>query len=614
MRITFPLYLLFAVSVSFSRLCAAVTVTQLTASVSFPAPVGTPVTWTAVVSDSNSGPLAYQFSVQWGAQPWSIVRDFSPLASFPYTVSQAEGNYQLRVIAKDFSSGEYGVLTMPFQITPLVTGSVPVATPTANPLVALFSAPACPAGSSMRGTFQLNGSSTINYTNWNACHPAATMNFYIAGMYAQSQYTLNYQIATGSIVTTGSNPISFTTGVPSVPFPPVSVLMPPTSGVDPSITLVLHGFVTFEPGFPVATDLAGQPLWYYDNVGVNTLLTRPVTGGTFLTIQDCPSLLSSTKQQCLREIDLAGNVVRETNAGIVSRQLAAKKTDTVGAFHHEAIRLPNGYTAVIGSTERLFPPGTQGSTTGNEVDILASMVVILDQNFQVFWSFDEFEHDGGAPQLDITRPATLGETCTAGNKYCPPLYLASVANDWTHCNSIYYISSTGDLLVSTRNQDWVYKVDYQNGSGTGNILWRLGLGGDFTMTSKLNYPWFSHQHDAKYQYGGTQILSLFDNGNLRQAQFPNATSRGQVLNVDETNMQVTLKLNVVLGIFSVGLGSAQRLPNGGYLFQPGLTNTQIPQNSYAIEVTSTGVPAYNIQGVGSYRAFGMSNLYAPPIE
>ena len=614
MRIT-SLVCLLAVPASLSHLYATVSVTQLTPSVTFPQPVGTPVTWTAVASDSNSGPLAFQFSVRYGSKPWSVVRDFSPLTSFQYTITNAEGNYQIRVIAKDFTSREYASLIVPFQIASLVTGASPVATPAANPLVALFSAPSCPAGSFMRGTFQLNGSSTVNYTNWNACHPPNSMNFYIAGMYAQSQYTLNYQVLTGSNVSTGATTLSFTTGTLSVALPPNDVLMSPSPQADPSITLLLHSFITNQPGFPVATDLAGNPLWYY-NPGINSFVTRPLAGGTILILQNGVSSLSSTRIQLLREIDLAGNVVRETNAGIISQQLAAMgSSDTIGAFHHEAIRLPNGNTAVLGSVERLFPPGTQNSTTGNPVDILGSMVIILDQNFQVLWSFDEFDHDGGAPQLDITRPATLGETCEATSQYCPPIYLASVANDWTHTNSICYIPSSGDLLVSTRDQDWVYKVDYQNGSGTGNILWRMGLGGDFTMMPNNDYyPWFSHQHDVKYENGGTQILSVFDNGDTRRAMFPGATSRGQVLTVDEPNMQVALQLNAVLSVYSVGFGSAQLLPNGDYLFQPGLTDTAAPQNSYSMEVTPMGALVYNLQGVASYRAFGMSDLYHPPVE
>lgn len=613
MRVTFPLYILFVVPASFSHLYATVTVTQLTPSVTFPQPVGTPVTWTAVANDSNSGPLAYRFSVRYGSRPWNIVRDFSPLNSFQYTVSKAEGLYRLAVVAKDLASGQQAMLSVPFQLTSLAQ-SGPVATPTANPLVALFSVPACPAGSLMRATFQLTGSSTVNNTNWNTCNPPNSSNVYIAGMYAASTYTFNYQISTGGVITTGTTPVSFTTGTPNVTFASTSVLMAPTSQADPSTTLLLHSFLALDQGFPVATDLAGAPLWYYSE-GASTLVTRPLPGGTILTVQDGVSSLSSTTYQLLREIDFAGNIVRETNAGIVSQQLLAMGTDPIGAFHHEALRLPNGNTAVLGSVERLFPAGTQGSTTGQPVDVLGSMVIVLDPNFQVLWAFDEFDHAGGAPQLDINRPATLGETCYSGYKGCPPIYLASIANDWTHTNSIYYIPSTGDLLVSTRNQDWVYKIDYQNGSGTGNIVWRMGLDGDFAMVPNKNYyPWFSHQHDVKYEYGGTQVLSVFDNGNLRVSQFPGAGSRGEVFAVDETNMQVTLKLVANLGVYSKAFGSAQLLPNGDYLFQPGVTNTLPLQNSYSIEVTPKGVQTYNLEGVASYRAFGMSNLYFPPVQ
>jgi len=56
------------------------------------------------------------------------------------------------------------------------------------------------------------------------------------------------------------------------------------------------------------------------------------------------------------------------------------------------------------------------------------------------------------------------------------------------------------------------------------------------------------------------------------------------------------------------------LPNGDYLFQPGLTDTAAPQNSYSMEVTPMGALVYDLQGVASYRAFGMSDLYHPPVE
>ena len=93
--------------------------------------------------------------------------------------------------------------------------------------------------------------------------------------------------------------------------------------------------------------------------------------------------------------------------------------------------------------------------------------------------------------------------------------LAPVANDWLHANSLNYIPSSGDLLFSMRHQDWVAKIDYNNGTGGGAVLWELGLGGSWTINSTDPYPWFSHQHDVEYELGGTTVLSAYDNGNTR---------------------------------------------------------------------------------------------------
>src|ERR1035438_10570596 len=62
---------------------------------------------------------------------------------FTWTPTQTEGIYQIQVVIKDFTSGETTSQTERFRVLPLVSGSTPVAVPTANPLVALFSAPSC---------------------------------------------------------------------------------------------------------------------------------------------------------------------------------------------------------------------------------------------------------------------------------------------------------------------------------------------------------------------------------------------------------------------------------------------------------------------------------------
>ena len=77
---------------------------------------------------------------------------------------------------------------------------------------------------------------------------------------------------------------------------------------------------------------------------------------------------------------------------------------------------------------------------------------------------------------------------------CASFYLAPVANDWTHGNSLQ-LTPDGNILYSSRHQDWIIKIDYRDGTGTGNILWRMGPGGDFTFNNVNHdpWPWFSHQ-------------------------------------------------------------------------------------------------------------------------
>ena len=133
------------------------------------------------------------------------------------------------------------------------------------------------------------------------------------------------------------------------------------------------------------------------------------------------------------------------------------------------------------------------------------MVLVLDQNFQVAWTWDPFNF------LNVRRLPTLGERTT----------------DWTHANSISWSPADGNLLVSLRNQDLAIKIDYANGTGDGHVIWRLGPGGDFQINSTAPSPWFSHQHDVRYINDTT--LALFDNGNLRQAKNSRAHSRGQEL-------------------------------------------------------------------------------------
>jgi hypothetical protein len=97
-------------------------------------------------------------------------------------------------------------------------------------------------------------------------------------------------------------------------------------------------------------------------------------------------------------------------------------------------------------------------------------------------------------KLPVSRTAVLGETCGNSTSGCPPIFLLSpgniapLAHDWLHANSLYYWPNSGastpqpgDIIWSARHQDWVFKIDYRDGKGTGDIVWRMGPSGDFTF-------------------------------------------------------------------------------------------------------------------------------------
>jgi hypothetical protein len=550
-----------------------------------------------------------------------VVRDYTQDSAFNWAGTVSDGLYLVQVTVRNNATQQTAKKNLMFQFSPRVAGSQPVVSATANPLVALFSAPACARGSRIRVRFDSVTSTPVT-TDWRACDPASSSNIYVAGMREETRYSMAAQVRTpAGTITTGPS-LSFLTGSGPSNLPVVAQSAPPnanTSGAD-DVLLVDSLSIGASVGYPVATDLFGRPIWYYaafnDPAQAGGLLTRLLPGGTILTIANGKNSVDATSSlQILREIDLAGNALRETNASRVREQLDAMglvsdcrtggSVCAVTTFHHDAIRLSNGHTLVIGSEERMYAAGTQGSPT--PVDVLGDIVVDLDEDFQVSWYWDSFAH------LDVNRAAILHETCANPQQGgCPPVFLASIANDWLHPNAIQ-VTPDRNLLISVRHQDWVVKVDYQDGAGDGHVLWRLGAHGDFSLSSSDPYPWFTHQHDAGFEANGT--FTVFDNGNTRAADNPGVTenSRGQAYRIDEANRVATLVVNSDLGVYSNALGSAQRLGNGNYHFLAGFITPGPTQNSQSIEVLPDGTTNLRLQSPQlAYRSFRMPSLYAPP--
>jgi|HubBroStandDraft_1064217.scaffolds.fasta_scaffold03286_1 arylsulfate sulfotransferase len=669
---------------------ATVSDVTLKAKPASPEAIGKSITFTATAADSNTGPLAFQFNITPPGGSLTMVKDFNvgtlsgstwTAPSFVWVPTGVEGSYKIQVVAKDFVSGKSASKTITFIVDPLVTGTTPVVEKTSNPLVALFSAPSCPAGSTMRVYYQVQTASAkpiqSGTTNYMGCHPPASMTFEVSGLYPSTAYNMYAETKTGGTITNGPT-LSFTSGAlpkKTVPFPTFTG----TKGTDTANPVLLHNFITFGTGtiYPdVATDLDGNVIWYYYSSGVSNsdLLTRPLPGGGTISIQNDVAWNPNVNQaQFLRQIDLAGNIVRETNMGVIQQELLALGSEggpctaiatpapigaaCTGAFHHDAIQtLPNGYTAALIDIERIYPAGTQGDTSGLPVDIVGDMIIVLNTNWQVVWYWDVFDPTGGGQGyslLPVSQTAILGETCGSSTAGCPPIFLldpgsiAPLAHDWLHGNSLYYWpapedgnTTGGDLVFSTRHQDTVFKIDYKDGAGTGNLLWAMGSAEDghvvdFTFVNTYNdpWPWFSHQHDVQIQSGGTNPMTLMDNGNTRVSNPPtglgtncspyDCDSRGMALTVDYTTMTVTPLLSVDLGGYSTAMGSADMLSDGNYFFENAIVFDISAGKTYGYSLEVAPTPAapqvgpadflMDLAGPQHYRGWQMPSLYNPPI-
>ncbi len=342
--------------------------------------------------------------------------------------------------------------------------------PTSNPLVALYSAPPSSGGSMYVQFRPLGSNQPWRSTAPQPIVPGESTNFLVAGMLPNKIYRMRSVLDN----TTVSAPSTFKTGAlpGNLTFPTFKVQKAQTSRTELTRNLVFHDGINPPNGTvdTLATDLMGHILWYYDPVAnaFPSYATSLVPGGTVLLLGGNQNGVGGAST--LREVDLAGDTLHETNIDAVNAELAAVGQHSITDFNHDAQRLPNGDTAVLATTPRTI------NVNGTPTLYHGDMVIVLDQNFHVSWVWDPFS------SLDTNRLPTLGEG----------------SGDWLHANSIAWSPSDGNLVVSLRSQDWVIKLDYANGTGDGHVIWRLGQGGDFTLHSSAPSPWFSHQHDVRY--------------------------------------------------------------------------------------------------------------------
>jgi arylsulfate sulfotransferase len=339
---------------------------------------------------------------------------------------------------------------------------------------------------------------------------------------------------------------------------------------------------------------------------------KPMPNGDFLMVIGLAShaLLDSPDGApppdttlALREINLAGETVHNlTMAELNDRlQRMGYHGPTLEMMHHDVTILPNGHLIVIANATRNYTnlPGYPGVTR-----VIGDVLVELDGNWNPVWTWSEFDH------LDVNRH---------------PMDFP----DWTHTNAVVYTKDDGNLLVSVRSQGWVIKIDYENGHGSGKILWRLGNGGDFKLENG-NSPvdWNYGQHEpAIFRDQGTGAdpdaglfdLGMMDNGNNRimpdgkacgTPKAPACYTTVPIFRIDAKAKTATLVFHDVFSkVYSMWGGGVEDLPNGDVEID--LCNNEHDSDVYEVTRAASPQTIWHLHAAGTnlYRAERMPSLY-----
>ena len=336
-------------------------------------------------------------------------------------------------------------------------------------------------------------------------------------------------------------------------------------------------------------DLDGNIIWYFTrgtSAAVFPFPIKPLPNGHMLV-----SLGDVTE-----EIDLAGSIIRSLSVSSLNQRLQAAGFDlNVMDLHHDVLVLPNGHWVLLGQTSRTFTnlPGYSGA-----LDVIGDVLVDVDENWNPVWVWSSFDH------MDVNR------------------HLMGLP-DWTHSNAVIYSSIDGNILLSMRNQSWILKIDYENGTGSGNILWRLGEDGDFELTQDLSSQWFYAQHfPYLIKETGSQLqLAIFDDGDLRIPDdggagclglYPSCYSRAVVIAADESTKSAAVQWQFLPDLYTLWGGSIITLGYGDVEFDVTAPFGQTLA-SRVLEVTQTSDPEIvwqlDITGGNAYRAYRIPSLY-----
>ncbi|WP_353070795.1 aryl-sulfate sulfotransferase [Tunturiibacter gelidoferens] len=439
-------------------------------------------------------------------------------------------------------------------------------------------------------------------------HYGGQLTVLVAGLRGNTAYHMRAQVVLNDGAALTDTDHTFTTGLP----PETAVVeMTTTAGDTPQPGI--ETFDTLRPHEAVqafATDLSGNVIWTYSYAGSIEDAVQPIKmlpNGHFLIqisyassipVQKGGIVIPGTLDE-VREVDLAGSTIRSVTAAQLAKELPAQGAGIqLGSLHHDVLPLPNGHILLLFSVSKAFNdlPGYPGTT-----NVLGDELVDVDQNFSPDWVWNSFDH------LDVNR-----------HPYLFP--------DWTHSNALLYSADDHNVLLSVRHQNWIIKIDFEDGTGSGNILWRLGEGGDFRLEGGTDpTDWFYAQHGPSFfstNTTGVFELGAMDNGDDRQfpagvmcgvgGVAPCLYSTASVLQVNESGMSASLLKRYVPpgSIYSFFGGNVNPLADGDLEVNfCGATTGTLVQELREEDGIEEVVWQAVTKGTNQYRADRLPSLY-----
>ena len=280
--------------------------------------------------------------------------------------------------------------------------------------------------------------------------------------------------------------------------------------------------------FLMILDNRSVPVWYHRVASPSIDLTR-LSDGTLAWTKLLGLAFGSTPTGAFEIHRLDGSLVRAIST-------VSGPTD-----HHDIVELPNGDVVLATYVARQHVDLTSlGAGFGSDELVYDSHLEQIRPDGTVAWTWKSEDH--------IPVSASTFAQRLPG--------LAGLGVDLIHINSIH-LAPDGDLIVSARHTDAVYKV---RRNPTGDVVWRVGGNqSDFTFVDDPRGG-FGRQHDAQLLPNGN--LRLFDN----RTSLPGAPRAVEyALDTTKHTARLVWSASTPAVTSSGGVGSVRTLGDGDFV-------------------------------------------------